>query len=175
MKFTIRPLTAKAVLAITGPTPSKNQLMKIAESIIRPYREAEGTGSSRLFDFENLVEIGIWKQLHSYGVKEAVIKIVMRLYREQISKCSESISENGYLAVNADIGGASDSPDGKIFIKAGVVGISDIASVFNCPPGISQRLQGENWSVIIVDLGAIRRHLRSFFDSHGELLPGLID
>jgi hypothetical protein len=175
MKFTIKPVTAKAVLAITGPTPSKSQLMRIADTIIRPYREAEGTGSNRLFDFENLVEIGIWQQLHSYGMKEGIIKIVMSLYREQLSTRGDDAHGHGYLAVNVAIGGASDSPDGKYYIKADIINEADITMIFRCSPQVSQRLQGTNASVVLVDLAEIRKHLQSFFDSKGELLPGLVD
>ncbi len=60
---------AKLVMDIFPGIPTKGQLMKLCEQgVIRPYREATGTGSNRLFDWYNLFEIGIWRELFALSI-----------------------------------------------------------------------------------------------------------
>jgi hypothetical protein len=75
-------VTAKDVLKIFKDVPSKGQLMKLCEAkVIKPYRDARGTGSNRLFDRYNLFEIGIWRELHLSGFGNETIQHVLESLR----------------------------------------------------------------------------------------------
>ena len=86
--------------------------MKLCEEgVIKPYRESNGRGTNRLFDFKNLIEIGIAEQLYSIQSNNSASKIAV----EAFSKLNDK--DKIYIALSsAAVRGTKDIND-KFYIS----------------------------------------------------------
>gem|GEM_PF-3671952 len=76
------PLTLKNVLEVFDRFITRGQLLKLCEfGVIEPFFPGRGTGTNRLFDYDNLFEIAIWVELHAMGVDKGAGRIFLEVYR----------------------------------------------------------------------------------------------
>lgn len=107
----IQPVTAKQVLHLYGGVPSKGQLMKLCEhQVVVPCRESTGAGSNRLFDWYNLLEIAVWRELHSLSINAPTAALFLKAMREQALCAREQRPRHRkeYLILGIALGGVAD-------------------------------------------------------------------
>lgn len=168
MNFQIEPVTAKGVFFIFGNTPSKGQLMKLCENkIVVPFIDSTGQGTTRMFDFKNLMEVAIWRVLHGIGVNNGTIRYAVNRFRND----SSSETQKSYLVLTYFPVESSDKQSstayhsvdfwtGEEFIRR-IEGKKCHGIIPDMPSGL-----------MVINLDAIRKHLISFFWNNGKLMRG---
>ncbi len=160
--YKIKPLTAKNVLNIFGGIPTKGQLMKLCEGIITPFQESAGQGTTRFFDFKNLVEVGIWKQLHQMGAHSSVAKIAVEAFNNDLFDSGKS-----FLVLSA-VSGRSRQGE-KFSIKVATWDEKELGAYLK-GHHVNGLIQGPFQNLTIINLKEIRSDLRSYFGENGEMI-----
>lgn len=160
---TITPVTAKAVLEIFHPM-TKGRLMKLCESgTIKPFQESQGQGTTRLFDFKNMVEIGICEQLHRLGAHSFIYKVAVDGFNRFFAE------DKVYLALSSDIGRAKDDATEKFYVSPAMWSKDELSAHF-AGNHVNGLIQGEKMNLLLIDLGRVSGLIWSFFDNEGKLL-----
>lgn len=171
----IEPVTAGEVLELFGGAPSKGQLMKICETgVILPFRDARGVGSNRLFDGENLLHIGIWRELSALGIDNRSIREVLNLVRQEQDELEE---HQDYLLYSKLVGGTTDPTEQKPSLALTMtltLSRAELAEqisegvLFQPPEGMEGLFPVPLKNVVIVDLGKVRASIIGYFEQKGQ-------
>ncbi|MBG0789659.1 MAG: hypothetical protein H0S80_04085 [Desulfovibrionaceae bacterium] len=163
----ITPITAKGVISILHPI-TKGRLMKLCEKgTIKPWQDSTGQGTTRLFDFKNLVEIAVCEQLHHFHVHSLVYDFAMRALNDL-----EFFDPNKrYLVLTASAGRALGQNE-KMFLRVATWDDGERDAYFR-GYHVNGLIQGRATNLMIIDLDDIRRNLESFFDAAGNLHHGI--
>ena len=138
--------------------------MKLCESgTIKPFQESQGQGTTRLFDFKNMVEIGICEQLHRLGAHSFIYKVAVDGFNRFFAK------DKVYLALSSDIGRAKDDTSEKFYVSPAMWSKDEFSAYF-AGNHVNGLIQGEKMNLLLIDLAKVARFISSFFDNEGKLL-----
>lgn len=158
----IAPVTAKAVLHIFHPM-TKGRLMKLCESgTIKPFQESQGQGTTRLFDFKNLIEIAICEQLHRLGAHSFIYKVAV----DGFNKFNKEGKD--HLALSADIGRSTTDKTEKFYISVSMWSYAE-REAYISGNHVNGLIQGEKTNILLIDLNKISRNISGFFNNEGKL------
>lgn len=161
---TTKPVTAKTVLQIFHPL-TKGRLMKLCETgTIKPHMEANGQGTTRLFDVKNLVEIAICEQLHAMGMHNCILKAAVEGFNNL------NTTDKIYLALLANPG-KEDTGD-KCNATVAMWSENDLAQYF-AGKNVNGITKSTRPGLIILDVEEIAFMVSGSFDRTGNLYAGI--
>jgi|GEM_PF-3527105 len=160
-------MSAKTVSSLFNGVPTVDQLVKICErGMIESFVAAGGRGRPRLFDFNNLVEIGIWKELNALQIPQPVISIAIGRFKEEREAKQGQGPSPKFFAVLARTF-ANDYLEWDA-VEAYMLNAEGVLTL--CETGGIDYQTGEWASFWIVRLDAIYSRIRFFFLHRPEYL-----
>lgn len=158
------------ILDIFPEVKARTLITWVERGLIKPYQDAVGRGSSRLYLYTNLIEISIISELHRYSIPFSTLKILMS--NEKMKRIfKEKAWDTIFWITNGVTGGAANlEPSVRFarvddFLKNGEAMIMG-AGNFSATDESRGKLKGTiptslNASAIVINISSLKDYVDS--------------